>query len=83
MALLSAFHIAVGRFSSSPEPLDPSVFFYVQHRNMLVDLSSQVFRPISLLFNTPLFEETVRTCWYLSSHRTQIALVTELMTLQL
>lgn len=49
---------------------------------MFLDLSTEVYTPVRMLFNMPLFEQALHTCWHLPSYRTQIALVTEFLKLQ-
>ncbi|KAL3973655.1 DNA polymerase epsilon subunit 1 [Sarotherodon galilaeus] len=41
-----------------------------------------IYKPIRVLFNTPIYETAVKICWHLPGYRTQIAIMTEFLRLQ-
>ncbi|XP_035528022.1 uncharacterized protein LOC118335702 [Morone saxatilis] len=44
--------------------------------------SRGIYRPIRVLFDTPIYERALEICWHTGSYRSQIALETELLRLQ-
>ncbi|XP_050932065.1 uncharacterized protein LOC108887413 [Lates calcarifer] len=44
--------------------------------------SRGIYRPIRVLFDTPIYERALQTCWHVGSYKSQIALVAELLRLQ-
>ncbi|XP_044064417.1 fibrous sheath CABYR-binding protein-like [Siniperca chuatsi] len=44
--------------------------------------SRGIYRPIRVLFDTPIYERALQTCWHIGSYKCQIALLTELLRLQ-
>ena len=53
--------------------------------NMSMDFlegSTGIYRPIRVLFDTPIYERALQICWHISSYKTKIALVIELLRLQ-
>ncbi|KAI9531051.1 hypothetical protein NQZ68_000545 [Dissostichus eleginoides] len=44
--------------------------------------STGIYRPIRVLFDTPIYERALQICWHISSYKTKIALVIELLRLQ-
>lgn len=40
-----------------------------------IEGSRGVYRPIKVLFDTPLYEQALQICWHIQSYKTQIALV--------
>ncbi|KAI3367161.1 hypothetical protein L3Q82_008218 [Scortum barcoo] len=47
-----------------------------------IEGSRGVYRPIRVMFDTPIYERALQTCWHMGSYKSQIALVTELLRLQ-
>ncbi|KAI3361454.1 hypothetical protein L3Q82_013626, partial [Scortum barcoo] len=47
-----------------------------------IEESRGVYRPIRVMFDTPIYERALQTCWHMGSYKSQIALVTELLRLQ-
>ncbi|XP_039866217.1 uncharacterized protein LOC120720558 [Simochromis diagramma] len=47
-----------------------------------MESSQGIYKPIRVLFNTPIYETAVKICWYLPGYRTQIAIMTEFLRLQ-
>ncbi|XP_023136919.2 uncharacterized protein LOC111575805 [Amphiprion ocellaris] len=41
-----------------------------------------IYSPIKMLFDTPMYEQTVQTCWHTASCQSQIGLMVELLRLQ-
>ncbi|XP_051263075.1 uncharacterized protein LOC127367353 [Dicentrarchus labrax] len=44
--------------------------------------SRGIYRPIRVLFDTPIYEQALKICWHTGSYKSQIALETELLRLQ-
>ncbi|XP_039866062.1 uncharacterized protein LOC120720440 [Simochromis diagramma] len=47
-----------------------------------MESSQGIYKPIRVLFNTPIYETALKICWYLPGYRTQIAIMTEFLRLQ-
>ncbi|KAI3376637.1 hypothetical protein L3Q82_017074, partial [Scortum barcoo] len=47
-----------------------------------IEGSRGIYRPIRVMFDTPIYERALQTCWHMGSYKCQIALVTELLSLQ-
>ena len=47
-----------------------------------VEGSRGIYRPIRVLFDTPIYERALQLCWHMKSYETNIALVIELLRLQ-
>ncbi|KAL4004482.1 thiosulfate:glutathione sulfurtransferase [Sarotherodon galilaeus] len=47
-----------------------------------MESSQGIYKPIRVLFNTPIYETAVKICWYLPGYRTQIAIMMEFLRLQ-
>ncbi|CAI5637487.1 unnamed protein product [Oreochromis niloticus] len=47
-----------------------------------MESSQGIYKPIRVLFNTPIYETAVKICWHLPGYRTQIAIMTEFLRLQ-
>uniref|UniRef100_A0A0F8AWR0 Uncharacterized protein n=1 Tax=Larimichthys crocea TaxID=215358 RepID=A0A0F8AWR0_LARCR len=41
-----------------------------------------IYRPIRVLFDTPIYERTLQICWHLPSYKSMIALMSQLLRLQ-
>ncbi|KAE8281649.1 hypothetical protein D5F01_LYC20645 [Larimichthys crocea] len=47
-----------------------------------VEGSRGIYRPIRVLFDTPIYERALQICWHLPSYRSMIALMSQLLRLQ-
>ncbi|GAA6226948.1 uncharacterized protein LOC108900338 [Lates japonicus] len=47
-----------------------------------IEGSRGTYRPIKVLFDTPIYERALQICWHTGSYKCQIALVAELLRLQ-
>ncbi|XP_039856030.1 uncharacterized protein LOC120714062 [Simochromis diagramma] len=47
-----------------------------------MEASKGIYKPIRVLFNTPIYNTAVEICWYLPGYRAQIAMMTEFLRLQ-
>ncbi|XP_005942044.1 uncharacterized protein LOC102294219 [Haplochromis burtoni] len=47
-----------------------------------MESSQGIYKPIRVLFNTPIYETALKICWHLPGYRTQIAIMTEFLRLQ-
>ncbi|XP_071314238.1 mucin-16-like [Trachinotus anak] len=55
----------------------------IQKLNMeFLEGSRGIYRPIRVLFDTPIYDRALQLCWHINSYKSQIALVVELLKLQ-
>ncbi|KAE8295738.1 hypothetical protein D5F01_LYC06675 [Larimichthys crocea] len=47
-----------------------------------VERSMTIYRPIRVLFDTPIYERALQICWHLPSYKSMIALMSQLLRLQ-
>ncbi|XP_076737298.1 uncharacterized protein LOC112432469 [Maylandia zebra] len=47
-----------------------------------MEKSQGIYKPIRVLFNTPIYETAVKICWYLPGYKAQVAIMTEFLRLQ-
>ncbi|XP_030595660.1 proline-rich protein 36-like [Archocentrus centrarchus] len=47
-----------------------------------MESSRGIYKPIRVLFGTPIYETTLDTCWHLQGYKTQIAVMREFLRLQ-
>ncbi|XP_076734006.1 uncharacterized protein LOC143414156 [Maylandia zebra] len=47
-----------------------------------MEASKGIYKPIRVLFNTPIYNTAVEICWYLPGYRAQIAMMMEFLRLQ-
>lgn len=59
------------------------ILILLQQMSMeFIEGSRGVYRPIRVLFDTPIYERALQICWHIQSYKTQIAVVIELLKLQ-
>ncbi|XP_026213057.1 uncharacterized protein LOC113160179 [Anabas testudineus] len=47
-----------------------------------IEGSRGIYRPIRVLFETPIYDRVLQLCWHIRSYKSQMALMTELLRLQ-
>ncbi|KAI3362628.1 hypothetical protein L3Q82_001706 [Scortum barcoo] len=55
---------------------------WLLNKMAFIEGSRGVYKPIKVMFDTPIYERALQTCWHMGSYKSQIALVSELLRLQ-
>ncbi|XP_027136115.1 uncharacterized protein LOC113746052 [Larimichthys crocea] len=62
-------------------PAHTAILIY-SNKMSFVEGSRGIYRPIRVLFDTPIYERALQICWHLPSYKSMIALMSQLLRLQ-